>query len=215
MNRIARTERATTKRRTWFWVWRFVIAAIILGVVATLVIRATLVDLYRIESVSMQPTLDPGQSILVDRRAYDAADPQRQDVVVFDGRGSFLPYQRTSLADSISRALRLSGAQDTYVKRVIAVAGDTVECCGTDGRVLVNGQPLDEPYLMDGDKPSETRFSVEVPAGRLWVMGDHRSRSEDSRSLLGASGGGMIPVDRVEGKVTEIIWPMDERAAIR
>ncbi|MCW4466244.1 signal peptidase I [Glutamicibacter sp. MNS18] len=214
MNRIARTERATTKRRTWFWVWRFVFAAVILGFLATLLIRATVVDLYRIESVSMQPTLNPGQSITVDRRAYGDADPQRGDVVVFDGRGSFLPYQRQSPGDSIARALRLGGTGTTYVKRVIGIGGDTVECCGDDGRILVNGTPVDEPYLMPGDQPSQSAFSVEVPAGRLWVMGDHRSRSEDSRALLGASGGGMIPIERVEGRVGEIIWPMEERATV-
>lgn len=215
MNRIARTERASTKRRTWYWVWRFVFAAIILGFLATLLIRATVVDLYRIESVSMQPTLNPGQSIMVDRRAYQDSEPQRSDVVVFDGRGSFLPYERQSMGDSISRALRLSGAQSTYVKRVIAVAGDTLECCDSSGRLLLNGEPLDEPYLMAGGDPSLIEFKVEVPAGRIWVMGDHRSQSEDSRSLLGASGGGMISLERVEGRVQEIIWPMDERSAVR
>lgn len=216
MDRIARIERASTKRRTWFWVWRFVIAALVLGVLATLLIRATLVDFYRIESVSMQPTLDPGQSIMVDRRAYAADEPpQRGDVIVFDGRGSFLPYERQSPADSLSRALRLGGSDSTYVKRVIAVGGDTVECCGSDGRLLVNGAAVDEPYLMPGNNPSDIRFNVEVPADRVWVMGDHRSQSEDSRALLGASGGGMIPVDRIDGRVTQIIWPLDERAPVQ
>lgn len=214
MNRIARAERAVTKRRTWFWVWRFVVAAVILGFLATVIVRATVVDVFHIESVSMQPTLEPGQSILVDRRAYDGAEPQAGDVIVFDGRGSFQPYHRQSLTDSLSRALRLSGGDSTYVKRIIAVGGDTVECCGTDGRLKVNGVAVDEPYVMPGDAPSDQPFSVQVPAKRVWVMGDHRSQSQDSRSLLGASGGGMIPVNRIEGRVSEIVWPLNQRGAV-
>lgn len=211
MNRIARAERAVTKRRTWSWVWRFVIAAIILGFLATITIRATLLDVYHIKSVSMQPTLNPGESILVDLRAYGEQGPERGDIVVFDGRGSFLPYQRASFADTISRALHWSGSNSSYVKRVIGVGGDTVECCSPDGRLMVNGQPIAEEYVMHGNAPSEQKFSVQVPAGRIWVMGDHREKSEDSRSLLGASGGGMIPVDRVLGEVTEVIWPLEKR----
>lgn len=215
MNRIARAERAVTKRRTWSWVWRFVIAAIILGFLATITIRATLLDVYHIKSVSMQPTLNPGESILVDLRAYGEQGPERGDIVVFDGRGSFLPYQRASFADTISRALHWSGSNSSYVKRVIGVGGDTVECCSPDGRLMVNGQPIEEEYVMHGNAPSEQKFSVQVPEGRIWVMGDHREKSEDSRSLLGASGGGMIPVGRVLGEVTEVIWPLKKRHPVK
>ncbi|MGL3806201.1 signal peptidase I [Paeniglutamicibacter sp. R2-26] len=180
----------------------------------TLVIRATVIDFYYIGSSSMESTLNPGDGLLVDRRAYKSEPIQHGDIVVFDGRGSFLPYQSPNAVDSLAWALRLAGNDSVYVKRVIGVAGDTVSCCGPDGKLTVNGVPLDEPYLFAGDKPSEQAFTATVPQGRLWVMGDHRSVSEDSRALLGAPGGGMVPVDRVLGKVDQVIWPLDRKRPI-
>ncbi|QRQ80079.1 signal peptidase I [Glutamicibacter protophormiae] len=215
MNQIARPEAAITKRRAFYWVWRFAVLAVICALVAVIIIRAFFVDVFSIRSDSMQSTLNPGQAISVDRRAYDDAEPQRGDVIVFDGRGSFLPYARSSVVDDVMGAFKLSGNSHSYVKRVIGVGGDTVECCSADGRITVNGDPIDEPYLFEGDVPSEMKFSVQVPAGRIWVMGDHRSVSQDSRSLLGASGGGMISLDRVTGRATNIVWPMDQRVDIR
>lgn len=215
MNQIARLEAAITKRRAFYWVWRFAVLAVICALVAVIIIRAFFVDVFSIRSDSMQSTLNPGQAISVDRRAYDDAEPQRGDVIVFDGRGSFLPYARSSVVDDIMGAFKLSGNSHSYVKRVIGVGGDTVECCSADGRITVNGDPIDEPYLFAGDAPSEMKFSVQVPAGRIWVMGDHRSVSQDSRSLLGASGGGMISLDRVTGRATNIIWPAEHRSEIR
>jgi signal peptidase I len=92
---------------------------------------------------------------------------------------------------------------------VIGLPGDRVACCAPDGRLTVNGAPVSEDYVHPGDAPSMMKFDVEVPAERLWLMGDHRSVSADSRSLLGAPGGGMVPVDRVIGRPMEIIWPLD------
>lgn len=162
----------------------------------------------------MESTLNPGEGLLVNRLAYNNAEIQRGDVVIFDGRGSFLPYQRPNAVDSLAWALRLAGSDAVYVKRVIGVGGDTVSCCGPDGRLSVNGVAVDEPYVFAGDKPSEMDFEVQIPEGRLWVMGDHRSVSEDSRALMGAPGGGMIVTDRVIGKVTDVIWPLESKRPV-
>ena len=205
---------ASTKRRSPSRGWRFVVGALAAAALITLVVRATVVDFFYIGSTSMESTLNPGDGLLVNRLAYRDSEIQRGDVVIFDGRGSFLPYQRPGALDSLAWALRLAGKDSVYVKRVIGVGGDTVSCCSPDGRLVVNGTPIDEPYILHGNKPSDLEFDVKIPEGRLWVMGDHRSVSEDSRALLGAPGGGMIPVDRVIGKVTDVIWPLDRRHSV-
>lgn len=199
---------ASTRRRTRSRGWRFVVGALIAAAVIALVVRATVVDFFYIGSTSMESTLMPGEGLLVNRLAYTDAEIQRGDVVLFDGRGSFLPYERPGALDSLAWALRLAGNDSVYVKRVLGVGGDTVSCCGPDSSLSVNGVPLVEPYVFAGDKASELEFDVEVPEGRLWVMGDHRSVSEDSRALLGAPGGGLIDNERVIGKVTDVIWPL-------
>lgn len=191
--------------------WRLALSLALVLVLATTWVRAVWWDIYYINSSSMEPTLVPGERILVKR---DAGAPHRGDVVVFDGRGSYAPYERRTAADDLLRTLHLRGGDSVYVKRVLGVGGDTVECCDAKGRLLVNGVPLDEPYVQPGDSPSELRFSVEVPAHRLWLMGDHRSVSQDSRSLLGAPGGGMVAEDRVIGTVTRIVWPITENRPV-
>ncbi|WP_316502590.1 signal peptidase I [Paeniglutamicibacter gangotriensis] len=202
---------ASTKRRTRSRAWRFVVGALVAAAVITLILRATVIDLFYIGSSSMEPTLNPGEGLVVNRLAYKGTEIQRGDIVVFDGRGSFLPYQRANPLDSMARALRISGNDSIYVKRVIGVGGDSITCCGPEGKLSVNGKPLEEDYVFAGNNPSDLEFTVEVPADRLWVMGDHRSISEDSRSLLGAPGGGMIARDRVIGEVTDVIWPLESR----
>ncbi|WP_313814773.1 signal peptidase I [Glutamicibacter sp.] len=218
MNQIARRQAATDKRRAFHWVWRFVVLAVILALLTVIIVRAFFVDVFNIESDSMQSTLNPGQVISVDRRAYDAdkgVTPQRGDVIVFDGRGSFLPYSSATTFSDLLGAFNLNGGSHTYVKRVIGVGGDSVECCSADGQIKVNGEAIHEEYVYSGDAPSDIEFSVQVPENRLWVMGDHRSVSQDSRSLLGVSGGGMINVDRVAGRVSNVIWPLDQRHEVR
>ena len=102
-----------------------------------------------------------------------------------------------------------------YIKRVIGVPGDTVKCCDAKGRVTVNGVPLDEKgYLYPGDVPSQKFFEVKVPQGRLWVMGDHRMVSLDSRSHMGDPGGGTIPIDKVIGRAFVVVWPFSRAAVI-
>jgi signal peptidase I len=208
-----------TKRQPRKLGWRFALLALALAVVISGVIRSLWLDVYFIPSASMEPLFREGDRIVVSRTELQAEPIRRGDVVVFDGRGSFAPLNsgKGPVLDFLAGAghwLGLSGSDSTYVKRVIGLPGDDVVCCDASGRLTVNGQPLAEPYLYTGDAPSEQRFSATVPAGRLWLMGDHRSMSADSRSLLGAPGGGMVPLDRVVGRPVQIIWPLDRFTAV-
>ncbi|WP_309097630.1 signal peptidase I [Streptomyces sp.] len=144
---------------------------------------------FQIPSGSMERALRIGDRVLVNKLAYRfGAAPQRGDIVVFDGTGYF-------------------GHAD-YVKRVVGVEGDHVVCCGKEGRIQVNGRPVDESgFLYPGDSPSAVPFDVVVPDGRLFLLGDHRSDSSDSRDHLGSPGGGMIPVGAVIGRADAIVWP--------
>ncbi|MFC8426576.1 signal peptidase I [Streptomyces sp. NPDC057236] len=146
---------------------------------------------FQIPSGSMEHGLRVGDRVLVNKLAYSfGAGPQRGDVIVFDGTGYF-------------------GDAD-YVKRVVGVGGDRVVCCDGEGRIRVNGRSVDESgFLFPGDSPSTVPFDVVVPDGRLFVLGDHRSDSSDSRDRLGSPGGGMIPVDSVIGRADGIVWPFD------
>ncbi|MFF8865839.1 signal peptidase I [Streptomyces sp. NPDC015139] len=152
---------------------------------------------FEIPSGSMERGLRIGDRVLVNKLAYRfGAQPRRGDVIVFDGTGYF-------------------GDAD-YVKRVVGVGGDHVVCCDKEGRIEVNGRSVDESsFLYPGNSASSVPFDIAVPAGRLFVLGDHRSRSSDSRDHLGSPGGGMIPVDDVIGRADWIVWPYGHWAHLR
>jgi len=146
---------------------------------------------FEIPSSSMERGLRIGDRVLVNKLAYRfGSKPQRGDVVVFDGTGYF-------------------GDAD-YIKRVVGAGGDHVVCCDKEGRLEVNGRSVDESsFLYPGDSPSDVSFDVVVPGGTLFVLGDHRSDSSDSRDHLGSPGGGMIPVGDVIGRADWVAWPSD------
>ncbi|MEU7604405.1 signal peptidase I [Streptomyces sp. NPDC040724] len=196
----------------------------VLGVLCTvflLLFSNFVVQPFLIPSRSMEPTLQVGDRVLVNKLAYRFGDrPARGDLVVFDGTGSFVRERPDGnpvgvLLHGAASALGLAEPSDTdFVKRVVGVGGDDVVCCDAGGRVQVNGVPLDEPYLYPGDAPSKVPFRIVVPLGTLWVMGDHRSQSRDSRDHLGEPGGGMVPVEKVIGRADWIGWPVSRWGAV-
>ncbi len=182
-------------------------------------VKTFLVQAFYIPSGSMEPTLQVGDRVLVNKVVYRLRPIERGDVIVFDGTGSFISGERVEPEVSpIGQVVRFLGeivgvappSDRDFIKRVIGVGGDRVVCCDADGAITVNGVPLEESeYLYPGNPPSKQNFDVLVPEGRLWVMGDHRSASADSRAHLGDPGGGMVPVDRVIGRALAIVWPLD------
>ncbi|WP_225846482.1 signal peptidase I [Streptomyces sp. HPF1205] len=183
----------------WWAEWgRTVLLGLGCAVVLVLVSQYV-VEPFQVPSGSMEGTLRVGDRVLVDKLAYRfGGTPRRGDVIVFNGEGSFTQ----------------NGGTD-YVKRVIGIGGDRVTCCDPRGRLTVNGHPLDETYLHPGDSPSRVPFDIVVPQGRLWVMGDHRDDSRDSRDHLGDPGGGTVPVGRVIGRAEWIAWPVGHWTRLR
>jgi signal peptidase I len=206
----ARTP-AAPKRKHF---WRELLIIVVAAAVLTLVVKAFVVQVYRIPSASMENTLQVGDRVLVNKLVYHTRSIARGDVIVFSGQDSWGPDAPPSSGDPIVRVwdglmadIGLSSSQTYYIKRVIGLPGDKVACC-TDGKVTVNGVPLSEgSYLYPGDAPSFPFKTVTVPQGHVWVMGDHRGDSDDSRYHTSDPGGGAVPESEVVGRAFLIIWP--------
>lgn len=215
-------EEESRRRRLPAWVELPLMLAF--GLLVVVVLHSYVAQPFVIPSGSMEHTLEIGDRVLVNKLAYTFGDrPQRGDVVVFDGTGIFTDEGKGRSSNPFGKAFEGVGSmfgfgdsdETDFVKRVIGVGGDHVICCDAQGRVTVNGVPLDETdYLYPGDVPSAMPFNVIVPKGELWVMGDHRANSADSREHIAAPGGGFVPVDRVVGRVDWIIWPFGRMGGV-
>jgi signal peptidase I len=193
---------------------RELLTIVVAAAVLTLLVKAFVVQVYRIPSASMENTLQVGDRVLVNKVLYHFRGIARGDVVVFSGQDSWGPDAPPPSSDPVVRifddvlsGIGLQNNQTYYIKRVIGLPGDHVACC-TDGKVTVNGVPLTEDsYLFPGNPPSATKFNEVVPPGHIWVMGDHRSDSDDSRFHPDDPGGGAVPENEVVGRAFVIIWP--------
>ena len=208
-------DRRRGKRRPSMSWWVELPILLVFALVLALLIKSFVVQAFFIPSSSMENTLEIGDKVLVNKLVYDFRSIHRGDVIVFNGDGSWdpVPAQPAPLVsrlwDSISGLFGTAPGVHDYIKRVIGVPGDHVACCNRLGQVTVNGVPLSEKsYLYPGDAPSEQRFSITVPAGRLWVMGDHRSVSWDSRGHMSDPGDGSIPENHVVGRAFVIVAPI-------
>jgi len=206
-------RRGPRKKRRGLWV-EFAVFGVILFVIA-LVIKAFVIQAFYIPSGSMQNTLAIGDRVVVNKLVYHFRGIARGDIVVFNGEGSWdfddQPASSSLVGKVVGDAEGLVGishSDDIYIKRVIGLPGDHVVCCNAKGQITVNGVALTETsYLYPGNAPSTQPFNITVPPGRLWVMGDHRFISYDSRGHMGDPGGGTIPENQVLGRAFVIIWP--------
>ncbi|GAA2035765.1 signal peptidase I [Pseudokineococcus marinus] len=196
---------------------REVVVVVVTALVLSLLIKTFLVQAFFIPSESMQPTLEVGDRVLVSRLTPGPFELERGDVVVFTDPGGWLDQapapDRTAVGAAVADVLSFVGvlpedSGDHLIKRVIGLPGDTVSADGT-GELVVNGEPVEERYVYPGDLPSAEAFSVVVPEGRIWVMGDHRSDSLDSRAHTQLEGGGTVPLDDVVGRAVLLVWPLD------
>jgi signal peptidase I len=199
--------------------WKELPILIGIALVLALLIKTFLVQAFSIPSDSMQNTLQQGDRVLVDKLTpWFGSKPERGEVVVFHDPDDWLAGEPTSNPNAVQTflswiGLMPSAEEKDLIKRVIGVGGDTVSCKGT-GPLKVNGKALNEPYVYPGNTPCSVddqggQFTVKVPKGYIWVMGDHRQNSRDSRYNQSDRHHGMVPVDEVVGRAIVKAWPIN------
>ncbi len=200
--------------------WKELPILVVIALVLAFIIKTWVVQAFYIPSQSMENTLLVGDKVLVNKFIYEFRDIERGEIVVFNGEGSWDEESTVEVdepANPVARGFTWVGQQlgvaptgKEYIKRVIGVPGDTVECCDSENRLMVNGEAVDEPYLYPESEETHQEFGpVEVPDDHLWLMGDHREISYDSRMHQNDPGDGSVSVDSVEGRAFVLIWPAD------
>ncbi len=189
---------------------------VIVALVVSLFIKSFLVQFFYIPSGSMENTLQIKDRVAVNKVPFISNNIKRGDVVVFRDPDNWLPeivdYSTNQYVSKAKGALVAVGvlpnpAKQYLVKRVVGVGGDRIVCCTKEGNLTINGVEVTEPYIFAGNKPSEMNFDVTVPKGKLWVMGDHRGASADSRYHQEDINKGFVPLSKVTGRVVGVIWP--------
>ena len=218
------TDDATHERPGGFWrslfgAIRELVIIAVMAMVLSLVVKTWIAQAFYIPSGSMEQTLQRGDRVMVSKVHKNLAGIGRGDIVVFKDPGGWLPpssvvESENGVIAAIQRGLTFIGllpdpADEHLIKRVIGVGGDTVVCCDDDNRLTVNGAPIEEPYVYPGDAASSIHFQITVPEDSVWVMGDHRSDSQDSRyhPLEGDGSEGSVPLANVVGRAVVTVWP--------
>ncbi len=189
---------------------------VVVALVVSLFIKTFVVQFFYIPSGSMENTLQIKDRVAVNKVPFISRSISRGDVVVFRDPDDWLPeivdYDTNKYVSKAKSALVAVGVlpnptKQYLVKRVIGVEGDHIVCCTKAGNLTINDVEVTEPYIYAGNKPSEMKFDVTVPKGKLWVMGDHRGASADSRYHQEDINKGFVPISRVTGRVVAVIWP--------
>ena len=189
---------------------------VVVALVVSLFIKTFVVQFFYIPSGSMENTLQIKDRVAVNKVPFISKNISRGDVVVFRDPDDWLPeiidYDTNKYVSKAKSALVAVGvlpnpAKQYLVKRVVGVEGDHIVCCTKAGNLTINDVEVTEPYIYGGNKPSEMKFDVTVPKGKLWVMGDHRGASADSRYHQEDINKGFVPISRVTGRVVAVIWP--------
>lgn len=218
-----RVKRHRLSKRKKGSFWRELPILVLTALVLTFLIQTFVARVYVIPSASMEPTLHgctgcTNDRVLVDKLIYRFRDPRPGEVVVFRGPASWVSEFSSQRSDNVLvRGLQEAGSlvglappdERDFVKRVIAVGGQTVQCCDKQNRVMVDGRALTEPYaVFMGHEPQEGFGPVMVPRGNLWMMGDNRNNSADSRRHVADQLSGTVPVSDVIGKARLIVLPL-------
>lgn len=190
----ANALRKREKKTNTLWSITRVLLLLLVFSAITVYISQKVISVYTVPSASMMNTIIPGEKILINQLYPQHFEIKQGDIIVFEDPGTWL-----------TPAEKESG--NTLVKRVIAVGGDTIECCDASGKIVVNSQVINEPYIDSLDAPSEKEFSEVVPEGYLFVMGDNRNNSNDSRYNNEKSGGKFIALKDVKGKAFLVLSP--------
>ncbi len=189
---------------------------VVVALVVSLLIKTFLVQFFYIPSGSMENTLQIKDRVAVNKLPFISRNISRGDIVVFRDPDGWLPeISETSTNKYVSKlktglvavGVLPNPAKQYLVKRVIGVAGDHIVCCDKAGLLTVNDKAITEPYIFAGNKPSDMNFDVTVPKDKIWVMGDHRGASADSRYHQEDINKGFVPLSRVTGRVFAVIWP--------
>jgi len=186
------------------------------ALILSMIVKTFFVQFFYIPSGSMENTLLVNDRVGVNKFGALFSDIKRGEVVVFRDPADWLSVptnEDTGLKKVAKDALVFVGvlpdpSKQYLIKRVIGVGGDRVVCCNASNQIEVNGTPITEPYIYPGDKPSDSEFDVTVPKGFIWVMGDHRGASADSRFHTQDPNKGMVPLGKVTGRALFVIWPL-------